>query len=354
MAADIYSRIRQVALELVGEGVWPTVVEVRSRLGTGSNTTINNTLKEWRQDFLSRMASSSRHPDWPAGLAEAFGMIWQKSCEAAEQQWEAVRQEAEADVTAAQQAQQALQAQLEGVDSALQSALREIALRTEHQQVQEAKLQVLSQQYAQLESRCQGLERQLVDERAAVQQARQDSDARQAETEARHEQRLQEARQEAERRESLAYERLEGLRLRLYEQVEEERVTMKQATALLNEEMQTVRQQAARAEQQWRERLADREREAGKQQARLEMLEQRNQELQDAAERQLAINEQGNARLLAMAGENTRLAAEVAVGVERQLARLAQAMHGAGQDLLALDEAGMQAWLSRQLQLSLG
>ncbi|WP_165494225.1 DNA-binding protein [Aquitalea sp. USM4] len=349
MAADIYSRIRQVALELVGEGVWPTVVEVRARLGTGSNTTINNTLKEWRQDFLSRMASSSRHPDWPSGLAEAFGMIWQKSCEAAEQQWEAVREEAEAEVASARQAQQSMQVQLEGVESSLQSALREIALRTEHQQALELKLQTLTQQYAQLESRCQGLEQQLVQERAAVQQARQDSDARQAETEARHELRLQEARQEAERRESLAYERLEGLRLRLYEQVEEERVTMKQTTALLNEEMQTLRQQAAQAEQQWRERLADREREAGKQQARLEMLEQRNLELQDATERQQAINEQGNARLLAMAGENARLAAELSAGVARQVTRLAQAMQEAGAGLLELDEAGKESWLSQQL-----
>jgi hypothetical protein len=128
MAADIYSRIRQVAFELVSEGVWPTVVEVRPP-GDWFQYHHQQHLKEWRQEFLSRMASSSRHPDWPAGLAEAFGMIWQKSCEAAEQQWETMRSEAAAQVAAAEQDKTALQAQLDGVESALQSALRELELR---------------------------------------------------------------------------------------------------------------------------------------------------------------------------------------------------------------------------------
>ena len=31
---DIHTRVRDVALELVSAGVWPTVQEVRARLGT--------------------------------------------------------------------------------------------------------------------------------------------------------------------------------------------------------------------------------------------------------------------------------------------------------------------------------
>lgn len=353
MATDIYSRIRQVAFELVGEGVWPTVVEVRSRLGTGSNTTINNTLKEWRQEFLARMASSARHPDWPAGLAEAFGLIWQQSCTAAEQQWEVLRQEAEQQVADSAQAQAAAQAQLETTQASLQSALRELELRAVRVQELDGKLQSAEQRHALLESNSQRLGEQLEASRLEAQQVRRDSDERVAELEARHEQRLQEARQEAERRESLAYERLEGLRVRLYEQVEEERQAMKLATAALQEELQAARRQVLQVEQVWRERLAERDRESGKQAARLEMLEQRNTELQQAAERQSVLGEQANARLLDMAGENARLAGEVAAGLERQLQRLASAMHDARQDLAVLDEAGMREWVSRQLQLPL-
>ncbi|WP_287876713.1 DNA-binding protein [Aquitalea sp.] len=353
MAADIYSRIRQVAFDLVGEGVWPTVVEVRSRLGTGSNTTINNTLKEWRQEFLSRMASSSRHPDWPAGLADAFGMIWQKSCEAAEQQWEAMRSEAAAQVAAAEEDKTTLQARLDGVESALQSALRELELRALHQQELESKLQAAEQRQALLDANCLGLNEQLEQGRQSLQQLRREADQRVAELELRHDQRLLEARQEAERRETLAYERLEGLRVRLYEQVEEERQAMKLATTSLQDELQAVRQQAIRTEQQWRERLAERDRESGKQAARLEMLEQRNVELQQTSERQAVLGEQASARLLDMAGENARLASEMSAGLERQLVRLAAAMHDARQDLLVLDEAGMREWVSRQLQLPL-
>lgn len=353
MAADIYSRIRQVAFDLVGEGSWPTVVEVRARLGTGSNTTINNTLKEWRQEFLSRMASSSRHPDWPAGLAEAFGMIWQKSCEAAEQQWEGMRSEAAAQVAAVEQEKTALQARLDGVDSALQSALRELELRAAQQQELESKLQSAEQRQALLEANCLGLSEQLEQGRQSLQQLRRESDERVAELEQRHDQRLQEARQEAERRETLAYERLEGLRVRLYEQVEEERQAMKLTTQSLQDELLAARQQAGKIEQQWRERLAERDRESGKQSARLEMLELRNAELQQTSERQAVLSEQASARLLDMAGENARLAAEMSAGLERQLARLATAMHDARQDLLVLDEAGMREWVSRQLQLPL-
>ena len=160
-------------------------------------------------------------------------------------------------------------------------------------------------------------------------------------------------RQEAERRESLAYERLEGLRLRLYEQVEEERQSMKLASAALQEELQAARRQVLQVEQVWRERLAERDRESGKQAARLEMLEQRNIELQQAAERQSVLAEQASARLLDMAGENARLAGEMAAGLERHWQRLAAAMHDAREDLAVLDEAGMREWVSRQLQLPL-
>ena len=129
MATDIYSRIRQAAFELVGEGVWPTVLEVRARIGAGSNTTINNTLKEWRQEFLSRVAVSSRRPDWPAGLAEAFEQVWQRACDEADGRLESLRQDAETAVAQAAAETRELEAGLAARQAELQSALRELELR---------------------------------------------------------------------------------------------------------------------------------------------------------------------------------------------------------------------------------
>jgi hypothetical protein len=138
------------------------------------------------------MASSSRHPDWPAGLAEAFGMIWQKSCEAAEQQWEVMRSEAEAQVATAEQDKQPCRRSWMGWSPPCSPRCVNSTARR-HQQELESKLQSAEQRHAQLESNCLGLSSSW-SRGGSLQQARQDSDARQAELEQRHDQRLQEAR----------------------------------------------------------------------------------------------------------------------------------------------------------------
>ncbi|WP_293762787.1 DNA-binding protein [uncultured Aquitalea sp.] len=353
MAGDIYSRIRQAAFELVGEGVWPTVVEVRARLGTGSNTTINNTLKEWRQEFLARMSHSARHPDWPAGVAEAFAQLWHAACAAAEQQWETLRQEAEGEVTIARQAEAAALQRLEATQASLQSAQRELELRGVKLQDLDDQLRAERSRIDLLQQDRQKLEAQLTAAREEAQTARLEADARVADIEKRADQRVLDERAEAERREALAYERLDGLRVRLYQQLEDERQSMRQAQESLAEELQVARQQAAQSDNAWRERLADRDREAGRLSARLELLEQRNRELEDMAQRHSVLSEQASARLLDMAGENARLAGEMSGRLERQLQRLSAAMHDARQELSLLDEAGIREWIGRQMQLPL-
>ena len=78
-ASDIASRIRSAAQQLVTEGTWPTVVNVRERLGSGSNTTINNELKAWRQWFLARVSSTTRRRDRPGGHGEGWESLRQSS-----------------------------------------------------------------------------------------------------------------------------------------------------------------------------------------------------------------------------------------------------------------------------------
>ncbi|WP_168209665.1 DNA-binding protein [Chromobacterium paludis] len=278
MASDIYARIRQVAFELVGEGAWPTVAEVRARLGSGSNTTINNVLKEWRQDFLSRMATSSRRPDWPASLAESFEQVWQKACDEAELQLDAVRQEIEAEAAALRDERAQLLLQQEQAAAELQSLRHELELRAARQLELNGELEQARRQLETAQRERQELQAALARQQQELAQARREAETQQAEAAEKHAQQLREARDESERKEALAYERLEGLRVRLYQQVEDERKDMKQQLHKLETSLQQARQDAAKVEGLWRERVLERERENGGLQARLDILQQQAEE----------------------------------------------------------------------------
>ena len=228
-----YLRIADVATQLVAEGKWPTVLEVRTRLGSGSNTTINEALKVWRQTFLSRLSTTGRRPDWPVALQEAMESIWQQACQQADSALDSVRAEALADADAARQrASQAEQRQAE-----LEQQLHQLQLNHDATLQRERGLeQTLASAQAQAEAlgqQCQALQAQ-----------QEDSQRRQAEWLQRHREALAEqetqaqqrldaalasAKQDAEQREALAYERLDGLRVHLYGQIEAERAGLREA-----------------------------------------------------------------------------------------------------------------------------
>lgn len=306
---DIYARIRQVAFELVAEGVWPTVVEVRARLGTGSNTTINNTLKQWRQEFLARMASNVRRPDWPAGLAEAVDQLWQRACDQAEGHLETLREEAKAEVArlVGELAEQHRQLDARGAQLA--------ALAQEHEALKQQHLQ-LQQQHAEENRRRQVLEESLAGLTASLDETRQqllvvqkDADSRVAALEQRHYERLQQAAQEAEKREALAYERFEGMRVRLYEQVEEERTAFKQQAAQWQAQLQQTQLELEAALRLQREQAADAAREQGRLHAQGELAQQRQIALETELQQAREQGAQQQAQLLQMTAELATLAA---------------------------------------------
>ncbi|MFC3532225.1 DNA-binding protein [Vogesella facilis] len=309
---DIYARIRQVAFELVAEGVWPTVVEVRARLGTGSNTTINNTLKQWRQEFLARMASNVRRPDWPAGLAEAVDQLWQRACDQAEGHLEALREEARAEVArlVAELAEQ--HRQLDARDAQLAALTQQHeALQQQHQQLQQQQAEDARRRVV-LEESLAGLNASLDEARNQLVAVQKDADARVAALEQRHDERLQQAAREGERRETLAYERFEGMRVRLYQQVEEVRAAMKQQSAQLQAQLQQQAQALESARQAQRQQLADAAREQGRLQAQCEAAQQRSLALEGEVVASRQAEAQQQQQLL-------QLSAELgALGVHRQ------------------------------------
>lgn len=99
------------------------MVNVRERLGSGSNTTINNELKAWRQWFLARVSSTTRRPDWPAELGDAMESLWQRACSIAETQLDNVRRETTARADALEAELAARRAEL----AAQQDALAQLA-----------------------------------------------------------------------------------------------------------------------------------------------------------------------------------------------------------------------------------
>ncbi|RXZ42622.1 DNA-binding protein [Crenobacter cavernae] len=345
MASDIYARIRQAAFELVAEGSWPTVAEVRQRLGTGSNTTINNTLKEWRHEFLSRIATSARRPDWSPGVAEAFEQVWQKACEEAERQLEGVKAEAleqvralEVDLAAARVEIDARAGELVALANLVDGKNTQLDTLEKQLRAEEARSKAQEEQLGRLGASLEALRKEMREQQAQ-------SDARLAEAEARTEQRVQEERLQAEKREALAYERLDGLRVRLYEQVEEERRQMKDVQKRVEDALAAERRARQQGEQQSRERLGEFERDNGRLSANLEVQLERVAQLAGELDRERKAGREVQQRLLAASEQ-------IGLWRERQavlLPRLAGRLAGATEELAALDEAGVYRWLQEGL-----
>lgn len=49
-----YETIKQTAVKLLSQGIAPSVQKIREELGTGSNTTIAEHLKVWRDDYAKK------------------------------------------------------------------------------------------------------------------------------------------------------------------------------------------------------------------------------------------------------------------------------------------------------------
>ncbi len=346
---DIYARIRQVAFDMVSEGEWPTVVEVRARLGTGSNTTINNTLKQWRQEFLSRMATSVRRPDWPPALADAFGQLWQKACDVAEENLAALREEVNLKLEQVVAELAAAQRELDARADQLTSLSGELAQQREL--AQQARQQLAEEQGRRqaLEESLSGLAASLDEARAQTLLQQKEADERVAALEARQEARVQQLATEAAQREALAYERFEGMRVRLYEQVEEERTQMKQRTQLLEQQLAASQQQLEAQRKQQQQWQADSARELGKAAAMQEAAAQREAQLQQACQQWQQADAARQQQLMALAGEASAMRTELQIVREQRMPQLQQWLLLHREQLAALpaDEAAAQlaGWL---------
>ncbi len=75
-----YETVKHAALKLLSQGSSPSVQRVRELLGTGSNTTIAEHLKIWREAHATREIHHLP-ADMPRGLIAAIEVVWQTAME---------------------------------------------------------------------------------------------------------------------------------------------------------------------------------------------------------------------------------------------------------------------------------
>jgi len=91
-----YDNVKQAAVKLLSQGIAPSVQKIREVLGTGSNTTIAEHLKQWRDDYAKK-AVHHLPANMPKELISAFEVLWQTAMEQAQNQFSEYKQTLEAE-----------------------------------------------------------------------------------------------------------------------------------------------------------------------------------------------------------------------------------------------------------------
>jgi len=91
-----YKLIKQTAIKLLSQGTAPSVQKIREVLGTGSNTTIAEHLKVWRDEYAKK-TTHYLPANMPKELISTFEVLWQTAMEHAQNQLAEYKQAIEND-----------------------------------------------------------------------------------------------------------------------------------------------------------------------------------------------------------------------------------------------------------------
>lgn len=87
-----YTDVKHTAIQLLAQGMAPSVQKIRDKLGTGSNTTIAEHLQTWREEYASQ-AIHHLPANMPPELISATEVLWQTAMEQANQQLASIKHE---------------------------------------------------------------------------------------------------------------------------------------------------------------------------------------------------------------------------------------------------------------------
>jgi chromosome segregation ATPase len=98
-----YEDVRKAAANLLEQGLNPSIQRIREHLGTGSNSTIAEHLKQWQQE-LTAAPQTALLPAVPAAVLTALEAFWQIAVEHADNLYQERREQATQTVATAEQA----------------------------------------------------------------------------------------------------------------------------------------------------------------------------------------------------------------------------------------------------------
>lgn len=80
-----YETVKHASIKLLSQGTAPSVQKLREMLGTGSNTTLANHLKSWREECATKEVHHLP-ANMPKALIAAIEVLWQTALEQAQNQ----------------------------------------------------------------------------------------------------------------------------------------------------------------------------------------------------------------------------------------------------------------------------
>ena len=132
-----YEQVKQAAIKLLSQGFAPSVQKIREVLGTGSNTTIAEHLKIWRDEY-AKMTIHHLPSNMPKELISAFEVLWQAAMEQARNQLAEYKQTVESEREAILQKER----DADKYVSDIQQKMAELTIALEHESLSKQKCNI--------------------------------------------------------------------------------------------------------------------------------------------------------------------------------------------------------------------
>ena len=145
-----YTGVKQAALKLLSQGIAPSVQKIRETLGTGSNTTIAEHLKTWREEYAQK-AIHHLPAHLPAELIASIDVLWQTAMAQAEKQLLAFKTDLEAQHEKIQQEKALTEKTIVDVNSKRLELEEQLAQKTQEHQAGQIELALAHERFSQLQ-----------------------------------------------------------------------------------------------------------------------------------------------------------------------------------------------------------
>lgn len=139
-----YDSVKQAAIKLLSQGSAPSVQRVRELLGTGSNTTIAEHLKIWREEHAKKTIHHLP-ATLPKELIATFEVLWQTAMEHAQNQLAAQKQGLDQERAALEQQQRETEKEMNQLKQQVQANVAQLAHATADTQQCHIELAVMNE-----------------------------------------------------------------------------------------------------------------------------------------------------------------------------------------------------------------